>query len=160
MFLRNVGWISTDYTALYPRRYNCFLERSWKYLWLITWILEIYGHFSMSQVCLLHLAFRVLITLASSNDWLSLYRRLLFLSLVMATVAVEPRTFWTLGYALDYDIPFRLSSIFICKTVWVSSCSLSSCIKLFHRVTPCHWFRGPIRLFKQFFAVNSRILGI
>jgi hypothetical protein len=22
MFLRNVGWISTDYTALYPRKYN------------------------------------------------------------------------------------------------------------------------------------------
>jgi hypothetical protein len=22
MFLRNVGWLSMDYTALYPRRYN------------------------------------------------------------------------------------------------------------------------------------------
>jgi hypothetical protein len=22
MFLRNIGWLSTDYTALYPRRYN------------------------------------------------------------------------------------------------------------------------------------------
>jgi hypothetical protein len=22
MFLRNVGWLSTDYTALYPKRYN------------------------------------------------------------------------------------------------------------------------------------------
>jgi hypothetical protein len=25
MFLRNVGWLSTDYTALYPRRHNYLL---------------------------------------------------------------------------------------------------------------------------------------
>jgi hypothetical protein len=24
MFLRNVGWLSADYTTLYPRRQNCF----------------------------------------------------------------------------------------------------------------------------------------
>jgi hypothetical protein len=37
IFLRNVGLILTDYTALYPRRYNCsyrifvvsFLESDW-----------------------------------------------------------------------------------------------------------------------------------
>jgi hypothetical protein len=108
MFLRNAGWLSTDYTALYPRRYNCSLKSSWKCLWVITWIFILYGRFSMSQVCLLHLAFRELITLPSSSDWLSLYRRLLFLSLVMATVTVEPWTFWTPGYALGCNIPFRL----------------------------------------------------
>jgi hypothetical protein len=50
LFLRNVGWLSTDYTALYPRRWNPSLPPLWKpqiilfkfrYWYLVNFVLAI-----------------------------------------------------------------------------------------------------------------------
>jgi hypothetical protein len=55
MFLRNVGWLSTDYTALYPRRQNSSQPPLWEPQILLHWH-ERKRFFirTAAQVCTLH----------------------------------------------------------------------------------------------------------